>query len=209
MSVKKIVKVWESGSLIQKNIDFLKLETKNVFFPLTTNTKFIIKDLIDTYQKVPCAGIAANQIGYDKSIFIGLKKYDEEIDTEELEEKESKYNEQDNATNDYADNYEIYINPQIDKVDKDSLQNEIEGCLSIPFLSLRIERYDKIKVRYYNHEGKSIKRNLKGFMSKLFQHELDHLKGNLMMQKNIIKGYVEEESFVTPDLYDELNKVLS
>ena len=140
MSVKKIVKVWESGSLIQKNIDFLKLETKNVFFPLTTSTKSIIKDLTDTYQKVPCAGIAANQIGYDKSIFIGLKKYDEEIDTEELEEKESKYNEQDNATNDYADNYEIYINPQIDKVDKDSLQNEIEGCLSIPFLSLRIER---------------------------------------------------------------------
>ena len=46
-------------------------------------------------------------------------------------------------------------------------------------------------------------------MSKLFQHELDHLKGDLMMQKNIIEGYVEEESFVTPDLYDELNKVLS
>ena len=103
MSVKKIVKVWDKGALIEKNIDFLKLETKNVFFPLTANTKTIIKDLIDTYQKIPCAGIAANQIGYDKSIFIGLKNYDEGIDEEEIEEKESNYNEENDNANDYAD----------------------------------------------------------------------------------------------------------
>tara|TARA_Y100001970_G_C13866924_1_gene667017 strand:- start:133 stop:762 length:630 start_codon:yes stop_codon:yes gene_type:complete len=204
MAAKKIVKVWDNGEILNENIEFLQKKTKNVFFPLTDNTKNIIKDLIDTYQKIPCAGIAANQIGYDKSIFIGLKNYSEEIDSEEIEEKESNYNENDLDVNEYADNYEIYINPQIDKIDKDSIQEEVEGCLSIPFLSLRIERYNKIKVRYYNEQGKAVKRTLSDFMSKLFQHELDHLNGQLMMERNVIEGFAQEESFITPDLYNKL-----
>jgi len=43
------------------------------------------------------------------------------------------------------------------------------------------ERYDMIKVRYYNIEGKVQKTTLTGFLSKLFQHELDHLNGELML----------------------------
>ena len=90
MSIKKIVKVWNDKELINENINFLRRPTKNIFFPISGTTEQIIKDLIDTYKSIPCAGIAANQIGYDKSIFIGLKYLDENIDEEELEEKESK-----------------------------------------------------------------------------------------------------------------------
>jgi len=209
MPVKKIVKVWDDGKIIDKNVDFLKEKTKDVFFPLTDNIKSIVNDLLDTYQKIPCAGIAANQIGYNKSIFIGLKNYDDEMDPEEIEEKEAAHNEEDIEVNEYADNYEIYINPQIDKADNDSTQDEIEGCLSIPFLSLRIRRYDKIKVRYYNQEGKAVKKTLKGFMSKLFQHELDHLEGRLMLEKDIIEGFAQEDSFINPELYNNLKSRLS
>ncbi len=208
MSVKKIVQVWNDGEIALENIEFLHKKTKNVFFPLTNNSKKIITDLLDTYQKIPCAGIAANQIGYDKSIFIGLKEYNDNIDEDEIEEKESNYKEGDSDTNDYADNYEIYINPRIDNIDKKSTQCEIEGCLSIPHLSLRIERYDSIKVRYYNQHGKAIKKTFKGFMSKLFQHELDHLNGILMLEKNIVEGFAQEGSFVTPELYNNLQSKL-
>ena len=58
------------------------------------------------------------------------------------------------------DNYEIYINPQIDKVDGKSIQDGEEGCLSIPFLTLNLIRYDKIKVRYYTVDGNRIKKPL-------------------------------------------------
>ena len=205
MAVKKIVRVWEKGKLLPENISFLGQKTKNVFFPLTANSKSIIDDLIDSYQKITCAGIAANQIGYDKSIFIGLADYNETIDEEELEKKESRSEEiRPDEVNEYADNYEIYINPQIDAVDNKSIQEEIEGCLSIPSISLRIQRFDKIKVRYYNQDGKAIKKSLKGFMSKLFQHELDHLNGKLMIQNDIIEGYIDSESNINPELYHEL-----
>ena len=207
MSIKKIVKVWADGKLISDNISFLQKETKNVFFPLTDNMKLIIQDLIDTYQKITCAGVAANQIGYDKSIFIGLSKYDKSMDPDEIEEKESRAEESKPEVNEYADNYEIYINPQIDKTTNSSIQEEIEGCLSIPSISLRIKRFDKIKVRYYTQDGKAIKKTLRGFMSKLFQHEVDHLNGRLMVEKDIIEGFIDSESSITPEIFHELESL--
>ena len=206
MAIKEIIKVWNKGKLNSENISFLQRETKNVFFPITDNLKQIIQDLIDSYQKIPCAGIAANQIGYDKSIFIGLSRLEENIDTDEIEKKEANADNKKIDKNEYADNYEIYINPQIDKISKNSFQEEIEGCLSIPSISLKIKRFNKIKVRYYNQEGKVIKKTLKGFMSKLFQHELDHLNGKLMVEHDIVEGFLEEGSNVTPELFHKLQE---
>ena len=207
MAIKKIVKVWDDSELISDNISFLSMKTKNVFFPLTESSNEIIEDLIDTYQKIPCAGVAANQIGYDKSIFIGLAKLEKNVDVDELEKKEANSNKEPLDKNEYADNYEIYINPQIDKTDAISVQEEIEGCLSIPSISLRIKRFDKIKVRYYNQQGRAIKKTLKGFMSKLFQHELDHLNGKLMLQHHIIEGFLFENTNISPELFHELQEV--
>ena len=75
MSVRDLdlVKVWSDGVLIRKNIDFLRNPTKRVTFPISVQIKNIIEDLIDTYRAIPCAGIAANQLGFDKKIFIGMK----------------------------------------------------------------------------------------------------------------------------------------
>ena len=209
MSIKKIVKVWSNKELIDENINFLRRPTKNVFFPISGSTKEIIEDLVDTYQSIPCAGVAANQIGYDKSIFVGLKYLDETIDEQELEEKESQVDQNISQQNEYAENYEVYINPQIDGTNNKSIQEEIEGCLSLPNISLKIKRFDKIKVRYYNKNGKSIRKTLNGFMSKLFQHELDHLNGKLMIQHNLIEGYIDDNSDLDPNLFHKLKKKLS
>ena len=104
-----------------------------------------------------------------------------------------------------ADNYEFYINPQIDQASNKSIQEGEEGCLSIPEIRLITERFDKIKVRYFNEEGKKIKKPLKGFMSRLFQHELDHLNGILMVENSKIKSiYQISENKNLPPLYNKL-----
>ena len=130
MAVKEIIKVWDEGEMLKENIKFLLTPTKTVKFPLSNKDRLIIDDLIDTYNKITCAGIASNQIGYNKRIFIGKK---------------------DDSDN-YSD-YEIYFNPQIDKVNENSMQLGPEGCLSIPDLSLNVDRFDKITVRYYREDG--------------------------------------------------------
>ena len=160
MAVRNIdfLKVWDDEHLIEKNIDFLRTPTKPI--PKSDfkspKIKQIIEDLINTYQAIPCAGIAANQIGYDEKLFIGMKhnrnKTVSDDSTQNIDRIEPK-----------PDNYEIYINPRIDKTDEKSTQQGSEGCLSIPGISLIIERYDEIDVRYYNKDGKKQKKSLEGF----------------------------------------------
>ena len=179
MTIKNIVKIWDEENLSEENVKFLKLKTKKVTFPASDFIKNIIEDLIDTYKEISCAGIAANQIGYDYQIFIGMKTIEDENEAEEIEKKEAELSSA--SGNPYADNYEIYINPQIDKVDSQSIQLDEEGCLSIPGLMVGRERYDKIKIRYYDVNGAVHKCTFSGFLSKLFQHELDHLNGELMI----------------------------
>ena len=145
MAIKNIVKIWDGENLSEENVKFLKLKTKKVTFPSSDFIKDIIQDLIDTYKQISCAGIAANQIGYDYQIFIGMKSIEDENEAEEIEKKEAELSSA--SGNPYADNYEIYINPQIDKVDSQSIQLDEEGCLSIPGLMVGRERYDKIKIR--------------------------------------------------------------
>ena len=109
-----------------------------------------------------------------------------------------------------ADNYEFYINPQIDRVSKKSIQEGEEGCLSIPEVRIIAERYDHIKIRYYNESGKKIKKPLKGFISRLFQHELDHLDGVLMVENSKIKNvYRISENEKLESLYIDLVKQIS
>jgi len=205
MANKKLISVWDGKKIIPNNILFLKEKAKEVLIPISDTTHKIMKDLLDTYKVMPCAGIAANQIGYDKRIFIGLK-YDDYDDGKNKEDKLKKTI----IGNPNAENYEFYINPQIDYFSNKSIQEGEEGCLSIPDIRLITERYDKIKVRYFNDEGKKIKKPLSGFISRLFQHELDHLDGILMVESNKIKSvYKIVENPNLDSLYFDLVKQIS
>jgi len=212
MAIKKLVEVWDGKNIIENNIEFLKQKTREIHLPINDTNKNILRDLLDTYKKTPCAGIAANQIGYDKRIFIGMKE--DEPDTEEQYKelrKDEPQEQKKESGNPNADNYEFYINPQIDQTYKKSIQEEEEGCLSIPEIRLVAERYDKIKIRYYDINGKKIKKTLKGFLSRLFQHELDHLDGKLMVENSKIKKVYrisdnDNINSLYTNLVDELSK---
>ena len=151
MAVKEIVKIWnDEGKLILDNIDFLQQKTKTVKFPLSEHSKTIIGDLIDSYKNTPCAGIAANQIGYKESLFIGMARCDDEEEGKQVERMESEADKYMSNSNEFADNYEIYINPKIFKTNDKSTQCDTEGCLSVPGLTVDMLRHDKIKVKYQN-----------------------------------------------------------
>ena len=197
MAIKKLIEVWDGSTLIKDNIVFLKQKTKEVQNPKSPSLEQIKKDLLDTYQATPCSGVAANQIGYTQRMFIGLKH-----DDDEKKETES--------GNPNANNFEFYINPQIDSCSKKSIQEEEEGCLSIPEIRLIAERFDKIKVRYFNGDGEKVKKPLSGFISMLFQHELDHLDGKLMFEnKKIKRVYRISDNTNIDALYSKLMQELS
>lgn len=80
------------------------------------------------------------------------------------------------------DNYVAFFNPEIINVSKDQV-HMIEGCLSFPFLGLRITRPAEIGVRYQDFNGEWKGTTLSGLSARCFQHELDHMNGVVYTNK--------------------------
>lgn len=74
------------------------------------------------------------------------------------------------------------INPEIlEKSDETNV--DTEGCLSIPGYYGKVERASKIKVRSLTRHGKTVIYEPEGFLARIFQHEIDHLYGQLFIEK--------------------------
>ena len=101
-------------------------------------------------------GIAAPQVGINKRFFVAI-----------INNKEIK----------------IFINPKIIEYSKET-NLDTEGCLSIPNMEGVIERYNWIKIKYFN--GKKIVTELyTGLNARIIQHENDHLDGILYTDKMV------------------------
>ncbi len=77
----------------------------------------------------------------------------------------------------------FFFNPKIIKHSKKMVMSD-EGCLSVPGkYSYKVPRYDKISVEYYDENGEKHIYNASGFISRVMQHEIDHLEGVLYIDK--------------------------
>ena len=73
----------------------------------------------------------------------------------------------------------VLVNPQI--VGQSGAQSEIEGCLSIPGLTERVERPLALKVAAQTVSGKPFELAAEGFLARVLCHEVDHLDGILFI----------------------------
>lgn len=101
-------------------------------------------------------GLAANQVGVNARLFVML-----------------------------VDNQVFHcFNPEILK--SSDVECELqEGCLSFPDQFLSITRPQQIHVQYANAHGKIIQQSLSGWTARCFQHELDHLNGITMHERQL------------------------
>ena len=68
------------------------------------------------------------------------------------------------------------INPKITKT-SGQLLAELEGCLSLPNYYANVQRYERIKIKALDLNGSAFKLQAQGFLARIIQHEIDHLKG--------------------------------
>ncbi|MDR0579578.1 MAG: peptide deformylase [Campylobacteraceae bacterium] len=73
------------------------------------------------------------------------------------------------------------INPQI--IESDGVIIFQEGCLSVPSVYEDVERFKKIKVRFFDRLGNEHTEVYEDFMAVALQHEIDHLRGHLFIEK--------------------------
>ncbi len=117
----------------------------------------LITNMFDTMRNASGIGLAANQVGADRSIFI--------VDLSNVEEHEE---------------FKplVFINPKIVKHSEEQTVFE-EGCLSIPDIRSDVERPEAITIEYQDAELKEQTMDADNLLARVIQHEYDHLLGIL------------------------------
>ena len=134
---------------------FLREPTSEVKLPLSPEDQVIIDQMIDTMNKNKGIGLAANQVGYARRIFV--------MDT----------------SND-RNSPQIFINPVIEKRAKEKLTDE-EGCLSCPQKLVDVRRPIYVGLRWFCRHGEEQYKTFYHLPARVVQHEMDHLDGKLII----------------------------
>ena len=118
----------------------------------------LAEDMLETMEAAGGVGLAANQIGVTKRIFVfDCSHYQHGLRG-------------------------AVINPVWEAVGQD-MQLGAEGCLSIPGISQPTERFSTVSLRGFDPHGRPISMLASGLMARCIQHETDHLDGILFLQR--------------------------
>lgn len=93
----------------------------------------------------------------------------------------------------------VMINPSWRKLSEEK-ESEFEGCLSVPTIRGKVERYKQIEVTYFNENGEKIVKKVSGFTARDIQHECDHLDGIIFLEK-----VTQENCFATKEMINKYN----
>lgn len=118
----------------------------------------LIDDMIETMRDAPGVGLAAPQVNVSERVIVV------EFGDEEDESVPPKLY--------------VVVNPEITRFSHET-EMGVEGCLSIPGLVGDVERYFAVTVKGQNRRGQPIRIKAKGWLARIFQHEIDHVNGIL------------------------------
>lgn len=118
----------------------------------------LIDDMIETMYAAPGIGLAATQIGEPLRVLV--------IDT---------------SVGRHAGDLITLVNPQF--VERDGMQLEEEGCLSLPGFNATVVRPSRTVVAGVDRDGAAVTFEGTGLLARAFQHEMDHLDGLLFVDR--------------------------
>ncbi len=110
--------------------------------------------MLATMREQEGVGLAANQVGRLKRILV--------VGTEDEEY--------------------VIVNPALEDV-SETTTTELEGCLSIPGLQVEVERPTGVTVSGQDATGAPLRLETTGLLARIFQHEVDHLDGVLILDR--------------------------
>jgi peptide deformylase len=125
---------------------------------LTPEIEQLIDDMIQTMYAAPGIGLAATQVGVAKRIFIA-----------------------DISVGRNPADLIAFVNPEF--VERDGMQLEEEGCLSVPGFNATVARPARAVLKGLDRHGGDQTIEATGLLARCFQHEMDHLDGTLFVDR--------------------------
>jgi peptide deformylase len=143
---------------ILKYGDSLLHERARTIEAITPEIDRLIDDMIETMYAAPGIGLAAPQVGVSLRIFV--------VDLSAGRDPSGPL---------------VMINPEF--VDRDGMQLEEEGCLSVPGFNATVVRPARAVVKALDREGREQQHEGTGLLARAFQHEIDHLDGTVFVDR--------------------------
>jgi peptide deformylase len=125
---------------------------------ITPDIERLVDDMVQTMYAAPGIGLAAPQVGVPLRIFV--------VDVSVGRDRDSLM---------------VMINPEF--VERDGMQLEEEGCLSVPGFNATVVRPLRVVVKGLDRAGTEYQREGTGLLARAFQHEMDHLDGMLFVDR--------------------------
>lgn len=116
--------------------------------------KQLAEEMVRVMREREGVGLAANQIGRLKRIFVAA----------------------------FEDEEYVLVNPEIEER-SETTEKDIEGCLSIPETRVEVERPVTVTVSGQDLSGEPVRVEAEGLLARIFQHEIDHLDGVLILDR--------------------------
>ena len=138
--------------------DSLLTEPARPVANITPAIESLIDDMIETMYAAPGIGLAAPQVGESLRIFV--------IDLSVGKEPTALH---------------IMVNPEF--VERDGMQLEEEGCLSVPGFTATVARPKRAVVKGLNRQGEMYTLEGTGLLARAIQHEMDHLNSCLFVDR--------------------------
>jgi peptide deformylase len=133
-------------------------ETARPVESVTADIQQLIEDMIETMYAAPGVGLAAPQVGVPFRIFV--------VDPSVGRDPAALL---------------VMVNPEF--VERDGMQLEEEGCLSVPGFNATVVRPARAVVRALDRNGVEQRHEGSGLLARAFQHEMDHLDGTVFVDR--------------------------
>ena len=137
---------------------FLSESTKPVE-NIDENIQNLIKGMASIMYQAPGIGLAAIQVGIDKSLLV--------YDISPRDEKRF---------------LQVLINPRIIESEGSTISKD-EGCLSVPDFKANVKRAASVLVEGFDNKEKPLRLEAEGLLAVVLQHEIDHLNGILFIDR--------------------------
>lgn len=148
-------------------------------------TQDIIDFMISTLRDAPGVGIAAPQVGEQLQIIVieDKAKYHETVPKQVLKAQGRR-----NVP------LRVLVNPKLEIINKKQA-NFFEGCLSVDGYVAVVPRASKVRVKALDRSGKEVEYIAADWHARILQHEIDHLKGILLIDRMYTKSFMSMKNF--------------
>ena len=145
----------------------------------------LIEHMLETLRDAPGVGLAAPQIGEPLQLAIveDRAEYQASLSEAELNERRRR-----------PVAFHVLINPEIELLSPPEI-SFYEGCLSLSGFVAMVPRADRVRVRALNEQGDAIEIVAEGWYARILQHEIDHLRGTLYIDRMWSRSFCSVDQY--------------